>query len=57
MLPSERLNAIGALIQSTVTTSETIERYVLDVWEASEDPLRFGVQLDEGQTLDPQLKG
>ena len=46
MLPSERLNAIGALIQSTVTTSETIERYVLDVWEASEDPLRFGIQLD-----------
>lgn len=46
IFPSEQLNAIGALIQSTVTSSETIERYVLDLWEASEDPLRFGIQLE-----------
>lgn len=46
MLDAERLNEIGALIQSTVTSRETLERYVLDVWEASEDPLRYGVRLD-----------
>jgi MoxR-like ATPase len=46
LLPSDQLNAIGALIQSSVRGSETIERYVLDLWEASEDPVRFGVHLD-----------
>ena len=46
LLRADRLNTIGALIQSSVTTSETIERYVLDLWEASEDPLRFGVAID-----------
>lgn len=46
MVPSAQLNAIAALIQSTVTSSETIEAYVLDLWEASEDPQRFGIQLD-----------
>jgi MoxR-like ATPase len=46
MLPSDQLNTIGALIQRSVQSSETIERYVLDLWEASEDPLRFGVHLD-----------
>lgn len=46
MLAADQLNAIGALIQNTVSSSETIERYVLDVWEASEDPVRFGIHLD-----------
>ncbi|MGC4080042.1 MAG: MoxR family ATPase [Rubrivivax sp.] len=46
ILPAERLNAIGALIQTSVTASTTLERYVLELWEASEDPQRFGVQLD-----------
>ncbi|MBA3589867.1 MoxR family ATPase [Methylibium sp.] len=46
MLPWDRLNAIGALIQKSVRSSETIERYVLDVWEASETPLAFGVRLE-----------
>jgi MoxR-like ATPase len=46
LLPAERLNEIGALIQASVRSSETIERYVLDLWEASEDPLRFGVHLE-----------
>lgn len=46
MLPWDRLNAIGALIQNSVRSSETIERYVLDVWEASETPLAFGVRLE-----------
>ena len=46
MLPSEQLNHIGALIQSTVRSSETIENYVLDLWEASETPQRLGIRLD-----------
>ncbi|WP_088284068.1 MoxR family ATPase [Ideonella sp. A 288] len=45
MLPWDQLNAVGALIQRQVHSSETIERYVLDLWEASEDPQRFGITL------------
>lgn len=46
LLPWDRLNEIGALIQHSVRSSQTLERYVLDLWEASEDPQRYGVQLD-----------
>lgn len=46
LVPWQRLNEIGAAIQDAVRGSETIERYVLDLWEASEDPLRFGVHLE-----------
>lgn len=44
--PWDQLNAVGAAIQRSVRASPTIEQYVLDVWEASEDPQRFGVRLD-----------
>ena len=40
------LNAIGAPMQRSVRASETIERYVLDLWEASETPQKFGIRLD-----------
>lgn len=46
ILPWEQLNAIGALVQDSVRSSETIERYVLDLWEASETPQRLGIRLD-----------
>ena len=46
MLPWKELNHIGALVQSSVRSSEAIERYVLDLWEASETPQRLGIRLD-----------
>lgn len=46
MLPSDQLNSVAALIQRTVRSSETIEAYVLDLWEASEAPQRLGIRLD-----------
>ena len=46
LLPWDRLNAIGAQVQRSVRASETIERYVLDLWEASEKPQKFGIRLD-----------
>ncbi|TAM51745.1 MAG: MoxR family ATPase [Paraburkholderia sp.] len=42
----EQLNTIGAAIQQGVRASEAIERYVLDIWQASETPQRFGIALD-----------
>ncbi|WP_280156577.1 MoxR family ATPase [Piscinibacter sp. XHJ-5] len=51
LLPWDQLNSIGALVQSSVRSSETIERYVLDLWEASEAPQRLGIRL-EGVDMD-----
>ena len=46
IVPWQQLNAVGAAIQQDVQASETIERYVLDIWRATETPLRFGITLD-----------
>ncbi len=41
--PGDRLNEIGAAIQQFVKASPTIEKYLLELWQASETPQRFGV--------------
>ncbi|NMM29187.1 MAG: MoxR family ATPase [Glaciimonas sp.] len=46
IVPWEQLNTIGATIQNHVHTSKTIERYVLELWEATDTPARFGIKLD-----------
>jgi MoxR-like ATPase len=46
VLDWQQLNTLGAAIQRQVQASATIERYVLDLWQATEDPARFGVKLD-----------
>jgi MoxR-like ATPase len=44
--PWQELNRIGAAIQRSIHASDTLERYVLDLWDASHAPQRFGVHLD-----------
>jgi MoxR-like ATPase len=51
VLPWEQLNDIGAAIQRTVKASETLERYVMDLWTATATPQRFGVRI-EGVDMD-----
>jgi MoxR-like ATPase len=46
VLQWQELNRIGAAIQRSVKTSETLERYVLDMWDATHTPQRAGVRLD-----------
>ena len=46
VLPWEALNEIGAAIQRNVHASETLERYVLDLWDATVSPQRFGVRIE-----------
>lgn len=46
ILPWRELNDIAGAIQRQVKTSEALERYVLDLWDASQSPQRFGVQLE-----------
>lgn len=47
----ERLNAMGVAIQQGIHASGTIERYLLDIWRATEAPQRFGIVL-EGVDMD-----
>ena len=42
VIPWQELNGIGAAIQRNVRASETLERYVLDLWDATVSPQRFG---------------
>ena len=42
----QALNEVGATIQRTVTASDAITRYVLDIWRATENPRAFGIELD-----------
>lgn len=51
VVPWQELNRIGAAIQTSVTASEALERYVMDLWDASQSPQKFGVQL-EGVDMD-----
>ncbi|MGF6720974.1 MoxR-like ATPase [Paraburkholderia sp. GAS41] len=46
IVPWEQLNQVGAAIQESVQASATIERYVLDIWQATETPQRFSIALD-----------
>ncbi len=45
VLPWRELNDIGAAIQRSVTATEALERYVLDLWDATHRPEEFGVRL------------
>src|SRR4051812_19684770 len=46
VLPWEKLNEIGAAIQRSVQASETLERYVMDLWDATVSPQRFGIRIE-----------
>ncbi len=46
ILPWPEMNRIGAAIQRSVRASETLERYVIDLWDATQAPQKIGVRLD-----------
>lgn len=46
ILPYDELNEIASTIQTNIQASETLERYALDLWEASRNPSQFGVSID-----------
>ena len=50
-MPRQELNGIADAIQRSVTASEALERYVMDLWDASQSPQKFGVGL-EGVDMD-----
>ncbi len=46
VLPWQELNDVGAAIQRSVQASETLERYVMDLWDATVSPQRFGIRIE-----------
>ena len=46
ILPWQELNRVGAAIQRSVQVSEALERYALDLWQATHTPERFGVAIE-----------
>ncbi len=42
----DELNQIGVAIQQFVKASPTMEKYLLELWQATETPQRFGVAID-----------
>jgi MoxR-like ATPase len=46
VLPWQELNDIGAAIQRSVGASEALERYVIDLWDATHAPMKFGIRIE-----------
>ncbi len=46
ILAWRELNEVAAAIQRHVSASEALERYVMDLWDASHAPQKFGVHLE-----------
>ncbi|MCB5208174.1 AAA family ATPase [Methylovorus mays] len=46
MLHFDQMNDFSDLLQNHIRSSEAIEDYVLDLWDATRDPARFGIHLD-----------
>ncbi|NML45573.1 MoxR family ATPase [Ramlibacter sp. G-1-2-2] len=51
IVAASELNDIAAQIQASVVASEALQRYVMDLWEATQAPQRFGVAI-EGVEMD-----
>lgn len=57
VIPFEEVKDIAPLIQSEIGVSETLEAYALDLWEATRNPQRYGIELDEVDTSRLVLAG
>ncbi len=46
VLPWQALNRVAGQIQRRVRASEALERYVVDLWDATRNPAHFGIAID-----------
>lgn len=51
IVAASELEDIGAAIQASVSASQVLQRYVMDLWEATQSPQRTGVAI-EGVDMD-----
>lgn len=54
ILPYRELNAVSEAIQKGIGASPALERYALELWQATRKPREFGVQVD-GVNMDQLL--
>lgn len=45
ILKFDELNAFGALLQDSIGASPTLRKYALDLWNATKNPVSFGVKV------------
>jgi MoxR-like ATPase len=57
LVEHRELNDIAALIQRTVQTSETLQKYALELWRATAAPADYGVRLSDLDTAQLMLAG
>ncbi len=46
ILQFDQLNDFSKIVQSHIQSSEVIEEYALDLWEATQDPEKFGIKME-----------
>ncbi len=46
ILPYDELNGVSAMVQQSIQTSPTIERYAMDLCAATRDPAGFGISIE-----------
>jgi MoxR-like ATPase len=51
IVAASELNDVAALIQASIAASEALQRYVMDLWDATQAPQRVGVAI-EGVEMD-----
>jgi MoxR-like ATPase len=57
MVDYRELNAVGEVIQRTISASEALQRYALELWRASAVPAEFGVRLSDLDVAQLMLAG
>jgi MoxR-like ATPase len=46
VIPYQQLNTVAATIQRSIHVSETIQDYVLELWQATRKPADYGINID-----------
>lgn len=57
ILPYREIAGVAPLIQHGVVASKPLQRYALNLWSATRDPMRFGVRLESADTAQLILAG
>ena len=57
MIPFTELNDIGATIQDSIKASETLQKYAMELWQATRTPTDFGVNIGGVNMKDLILAG
>ncbi len=46
VIPYQQLNTVASTIQRSIHVSETIQNYVLELWQATREPADYGIEIE-----------